>query len=171
MIERQKELFGKAPKQASFDGGFATRSNLAAIKALGVKDAAFHKRRGIEVKEMTSSDRIYKKLRNFRAGIEGVISFLKRTFGLERCTWRGFASFRAMCIQRAGLNLLVLRDTCSLREPEIYPSQATRRAHVDADGQRASRLTSSACRRVCRSILCARGPLDALGTGLGLLRP
>jgi hypothetical protein len=40
MIERQKELFGKAPKQASFDGGFATRSNLAAIKALGVKDAA-----------------------------------------------------------------------------------------------------------------------------------
>lgn len=44
---------------------------------------------------MTSSDRIYKKLRNFRAGIEGVISFLKRTFGLERCTWSGFASFRA----------------------------------------------------------------------------
>jgi transposase, IS5 family len=60
-----------------------------------VKDAAFHKRRGIDVKEMTSSGRIYKKLRDFRAGIEGVISFLKRTFGLDRCTWRGFGSFRA----------------------------------------------------------------------------
>jgi hypothetical protein len=60
-------------------------------KLWGVEDAAFHKRRGIEVKEMTSSDRIYEKLRAFRAGIEGVISFLKRTFGLERCTWRGFA--------------------------------------------------------------------------------
>lgn len=95
MIERQKELFGKAPQQASFDGGFATRSNLTAIKALGVKDAAFHKRRGIEISEMTRSARIFKKLRTFRAGIEGVISFLKRTFGLERCTWRGFASFRA----------------------------------------------------------------------------
>lgn len=95
MIARQKELFGKAPKQVSFDGGFATRSNLAAIKELGVKDAAFHKRRDIPVNEMTSSDRIFKKLRAFRAGIEGVISFLKRTFGLERCTWRGFASFRA----------------------------------------------------------------------------
>jgi IS5 family transposase len=95
MIERQKELFGKAPRQASFDGGFATRSNLAAIKALGVKDAVFHKRREIPVTEMTSSDRIFKKLRAFRAGIEGVISFLKRTFGLERCTWRGFTSFRA----------------------------------------------------------------------------
>jgi IS5 family transposase len=109
MIERQKELFGKAPKQASFDGGFATRSNLAAIKALGVKDAAFHKRRGIEVKEMTSSDRVYKKLRNFRAGIEGVISFLKRVFGLERCTWRGFASFRAYVHSSVlACNLLVI---------------------------------------------------------------
>lgn len=109
MIERQKALFGKVPKQASFDGGFATRSNLAAIKALGVKDAAFHKRRGIEVKEMTSSDRIYKKLRNFRAGIEGVISFLKRTFGLERCTWSGFASFRAYVHSSVlACNLLVI---------------------------------------------------------------
>ena len=109
MMERQKELFGKAPKQASFDGGFATRSNLAAIKALGVKDAAFHKRRGIEVKEMTSSDRIYKKLRNFRAGIEGVISFLKRAFGLERCTWRGFGSFRAYVHSSVlACNLLVI---------------------------------------------------------------
>jgi transposase, IS5 family len=109
MMERQKELFGKAPKQASFDGGFATRPNLAAIKALGVEDAAFHKRRGIEVKEMTSSDRIYKKLRNFRAGIEGVISFLKRTFGLERCTWRGFASFRAYVHSSVlACNLLVI---------------------------------------------------------------
>lgn len=26
MIERQKELFGKAPKEVSFDGGFASRS-------------------------------------------------------------------------------------------------------------------------------------------------
>jgi IS5 family transposase len=94
-IERHKELFGKAPKQVSFDGGFATRSNLSAIKAAGVNDVAFHKRRGIEISEMTSSRRVYDKLRAFRAGIEGVISFLKRSFGLERCTWRGFASFRA----------------------------------------------------------------------------
>lgn len=95
MIERQKEIFGKAPRQASFDGGFATRSNLAAIQALGVRDTAFHKRCGIEVKDMTSSRLVYTKLRAFRAGIEGTISFLKRSFGLERCTWRGFESFRA----------------------------------------------------------------------------
>ena len=95
MIERQKDLFGKAPRQTSFDGGFATRTNLADLKALGVKDAVFHKRRGIEVEQMASSQRVYKKLRAFRAGIEGTISFLKRAFGLERCTWRSFDSFRA----------------------------------------------------------------------------
>ena len=33
--------------------------------------------------------------RFFRAGIEGVISFLKRGFGLDRCLWRGFESFQA----------------------------------------------------------------------------
>ncbi len=94
-IERQKEIFGKAPRQASFDGGFATKANLTAIKALGVRDLAFHKRRGIDVQDMTSSSRVYKKLRAFRAGIEGVISFLKRSFGLKRCTWSSFDSFCA----------------------------------------------------------------------------
>lgn len=109
MVERQKAIFGKAPKQTSFDGGFATRSNLAQIKALGVADVVFHKRRGIEVEQMASSERVYKTLRAFRAGIEGTISFLKRVFGLERCTWRGFDSFQAYV--HAGVlacNLLVV---------------------------------------------------------------
>lgn len=62
MIERQKEQFGKAPKEVTFDdGGFASRSNLAAIKELGVRDAAFRKCRGIPVNEMTSSERIFKE--------------------------------------------------------------------------------------------------------------
>ena len=109
MMERQKAAFGKAPKQASFDGGFATRSNLAQIKALGVTDVVFHKRRGLEIEQMASSRRVYKKLRAFRAGIEGTISFLKRVFGLERCVWRGFDSFQAYV--HAGVlacNLLVV---------------------------------------------------------------
>jgi IS5 family transposase len=95
MMERQKDIFGKSPDQASFDGGFATRANLAALREIGVQDVVFHKRCGIKVEDMARSRRVYKKLRAFRAGIEGTISFLKHTFGLERCTWRGFASFRA----------------------------------------------------------------------------
>jgi len=42
---------------------------------------------------MTKSICVYRRLRNFRAGIEGLISFLKRAFGLDRCTWRGAESF------------------------------------------------------------------------------
>jgi len=38
---------------------------------------------------------VYRKLRNFRAGIEAGISCLKRAYGLARSTWRGLAHFKA----------------------------------------------------------------------------
>jgi IS5 family transposase len=95
MIERQRALYGNVPRQASFDGGFTSRSNLTEIKQLGVKDAAFARRGAIKVTEMVKSDWVYRSLRNFRAGIEGNISFLKRTFGLDRCTWSSLDSFKA----------------------------------------------------------------------------
>ena len=47
------------------------------------------------VEEMTGSEWIYKKLKCFRAGIEGNISMLKRVFGLDRCTWRGLEHFKS----------------------------------------------------------------------------
>jgi IS5 family transposase len=95
MIERHIEICGDVPKQVAFDGGFASRANLEQIKGLGVRDVAFSKGKGIQVEEMAKSSRIYRALRNFRAGIEGVISFLKRSFGLARCDWRTFQSFSA----------------------------------------------------------------------------
>ncbi|WP_063796744.1 ISNCY-like element ISChcr1 family transposase [Chondromyces crocatus] len=95
MMTRHVEICGEPPKQAAFDGGFASQSNLDALKGLGIRDVAFSKRRGLDVMEMVKSPRIYRALRNFRAGIEGIISYLKRAFGLARCDWRTLASFRA----------------------------------------------------------------------------
>jgi IS5 family transposase len=95
MIQRLEPIIGKVPRQATYDGGFASGDNLVAIKSLGVKDVAFAKRRNIEVCDMVKSTWVYKKLRNFRAGIEGMISFLKRCFGMDRCTWRGLESFKS----------------------------------------------------------------------------
>ena len=95
MIERQKDIYGRLPRQAAFDGGFAAKNNLSDIKGLGVKDVVFSKKCGLEISDMAKSTWVYKRLRNFRAGIEGMISFLKRCFGLTRCTWRGFESFKA----------------------------------------------------------------------------
>jgi len=95
MIKRQEKIYGQVPRQAAFDGGFASKENLVEIKALGVKDVAFHKKRGLPIGDMVKSTWIYKRLRNFRAGIEGMISFLKRCLGLARCTWSGLESFQA----------------------------------------------------------------------------
>jgi IS5 family transposase len=95
MLERQAVMYGRPPRQVATDGGYASRSNLAAAKALGVKDVAFHKKKGLEVREMVKSAWVYRKLRNFRAGIEGNISCLKRAYGLSRCTWKGLEHFRS----------------------------------------------------------------------------
>jgi IS5 family transposase len=94
-VERQIDVYGRPPRQIAFDGGFASKDNVVEIKALGVQDVAFSKRRGIPITDMVRSDWVYRKLRNFRAGIEAGISLLKRCFGIGRCTWRSLESFRA----------------------------------------------------------------------------
>jgi IS5 family transposase len=109
MLERQKEIYGRPPRQAALDGGFASKANLQAAKDLGVADVCFAKKRGLKVPDMVKSTWVYRKLRDFRAGIEGMISFLKRAFGLDRCTWRGELSFQSYV--RSGVlaaNLLTL---------------------------------------------------------------
>jgi IS5 family transposase len=95
MIDRQKVIYGRPPRQAAYDGGFASLENLKSIKATGVSDVMFCKKRGLKVVDMVKSTWVYKMLRNFRAGIEGMISFLKRCFGAGRCTWQGLASFKS----------------------------------------------------------------------------
>lgn len=95
MITRQTKLYGRPPRQAAFDGGFASEDNLSDLKIDGVKDVMFAKKRGLKVVDMVKSSWVYKRLRNFRAGIEGMISFLKRCFGMGRCTWRGLESFKS----------------------------------------------------------------------------
>lgn len=109
LVRRQRRLHGQSPAQASFDGGFASRDNLAAIKKLGVTDVCFAKKRGLAISDMVRSAWVYDKLRRFRAGIESGISLLKRVFGLARCVWKGAIGFRAY-VRTAVLaaNLLLL---------------------------------------------------------------
>jgi IS5 family transposase len=95
MVDRQVEIFSRPPRQIVFDGGFASKVNLSDIKAAGVQDVAFSKGRGLEISDMVKSSWVFKRLRDFRAGIEGNISFLKRIFGLDRCTWKSWSSFQS----------------------------------------------------------------------------
>ena len=95
MLNRHIGFYGEAPRQTAADGGFASRHNLGEAKALGVRDVAFHKKAGLRVMDMVKSNWVYRKLRNFRAGIESDISCLKRAYGLACCVWRGLDHFRA----------------------------------------------------------------------------
>jgi len=112
MLERQKEQYGRMPRQVSADGGFASKDNLVYAKSHQVKDAVFAKKRGLSVLDMAKSGWVYKALRNFRAGIEAGISTLKRAFGLDRCTWKGWEGFgRYVWSSIVSYNLLVLART------------------------------------------------------------
>ncbi len=95
MLDRHIAQYGKAPRQMAADGGYASLVNLHEAKAREVIDMAFHKKRGLTIANMVKSPWVYRKLRNFRAGIEAGISCLKRAYGLGRCTWKGLAHFRA----------------------------------------------------------------------------
>ncbi len=95
MLDRHIERYGRAPRQAAADGGYASVANLREAKEKGVKDVAFHKKRGMSVTDMVKSQWVYRKLRNFRAGIEAGISCLKRAYGLARCTWKGVEHYGA----------------------------------------------------------------------------
>ena len=94
LLDRQEALYQRVPRQVAADGGFASRDNLREAKGKGITDVSFSKRKGISVLEMVKSTWVYKKLRNFRAGIEANISVLKRAFGLTRCTWSGWDGFK-----------------------------------------------------------------------------
>ena len=94
-LERHRELYGQVPRQSAWDGGFASAANLSWAKEQGVEDVAFAKKCGLTVESMVRSSWVYKELKRFRAGIEGCIGTLKHTFGLDRCTWKGWPHFQS----------------------------------------------------------------------------
>lgn len=95
LVDRQKDVLQKTPKQVSFDGGFASKDALNKAKEAGIKDVCFAKKRNLNILDMVKSNWVYKKLRNFRAGIEAIISTMKRAFGLDRCNWKGWNGFKS----------------------------------------------------------------------------
>ena len=109
MLDRQEEIYGRYPLKVALDGGFASQDNLLKAKKREIKDVCFAKKRGLKETDMCRSEYVYKKLRRFRAGIESGISWLKRSFGLTRCTWKGFRSFKCYVLSSVvAANLLTM---------------------------------------------------------------
>jgi IS5 family transposase len=109
MLDRQCEIYGRYPLKVSLDGGFASKANLAAAKERKIKDVCFAKKRGLQVEAMCRSQWVYDRLRRFRAGVESVISWIKRSLGFDRCTWKGRRSFESyVWLSTVTANLMTL---------------------------------------------------------------
>jgi hypothetical protein len=71
---------------------------------------------------MVKTNWVYRKLRDFRAGVESDISYLIR--GLARCVWRGLDPFRAYVWSTvAAYNIVVF---AGLSRPDIRRRQSAR---------------------------------------------
>lgn len=93
MIDLHQSLYGCVPETTIADGGYASLGNIEKGKAAGVKRVGFHKKKGIQVSAMGLKEKTLRKLRDFRAGVEGNISELKRAFGASKALWKGEDGF------------------------------------------------------------------------------
>lgn len=100
VLERALEdhigLFGKAPEKLTADRRYFSSDNERIAKQKGVKQVALPKPgRLSEVRKSLQKASWFKKLLRWRAGVEGNLSTLLRSFGLKRCLWKGWESFKA----------------------------------------------------------------------------
>jgi transposase, IS5 family len=102
-VRRVMAVTGRTPGTVVGDRGFGTAANDQAMEALGVKRVGLQ-RTGTPGKARLALERTrpFRRLRNWRVGVEARISHLKRGFGLRRtrlrrlggaCTWVGLGIF------------------------------------------------------------------------------
>jgi IS5 family transposase len=95
VVRDHARRYGTVPETVVADGGYASLANLNAGKEMGIKRVVFHKKKGLTLTAMGVKNKTYRALRNFRAGIEGNISELKRAFGLDKSMWKRLDGFQA----------------------------------------------------------------------------
>jgi len=95
VLKMHAKNYSCLPKSVVCDGGYASKNNVSDGRSLGLKHVVFHKRVGISYQDMGVKIKTFKKLRNFRAGVEGNISELKRAFGAGKAKWKGHDGFKA----------------------------------------------------------------------------
>lgn len=87
--------YERIPHSVVADGGYACQANVRGARELGAKRAVFNKPAGLGLYDIGLKKKTFDALRDFRAGVEGNISELKRAFGLSRATWKGHGGFMA----------------------------------------------------------------------------
>jgi IS5 family transposase len=94
-VERVIAVTGRPPGTVVGDRGFGTAANDQAVAALGVRRVGLQ-RTGTPGKARLAFERTrrFRRLRNWRVGIEARISHLKRSFGLRRTRLRRLSGAR-----------------------------------------------------------------------------
>ncbi len=89
-LVKHRQLFGRVPRLAVADAGFATAANEEAATELGVRRVVLPTRGRLALaRRMHQRQRWFRRALRWRTRCEGRISVVKRRHGLRRCRYRG----------------------------------------------------------------------------------
>jgi IS5 family transposase len=95
LTQHQKQ-YGEAPHSICGDRRFFSQENEGLAYRNHVKKVSICKPGyRSKARQQIQKQSWFKKLQRFRAGIEGIISALMRGYGLKRCLWKGWRSFKS----------------------------------------------------------------------------
>ncbi|MGD9321892.1 MAG: ISNCY family transposase [Desulfobacteraceae bacterium] len=96
ILTMHQKQYGHAPDKLCGDRRFFSLDNEQLAYQEGVKKVSICKPgyRSRDRKQI-EKERWFKTLQRFRAGIEGIISALMRSYGLKRCLWKGWQAFQS----------------------------------------------------------------------------
>jgi len=92
-LESFKSTYRCLPSELAVDGGYASHENARAARAMGIESICMTRGAGTKASEWLVEGEAKRLLQRFRAGVEGVISGVKRSVGMRRAMWRGFDGF------------------------------------------------------------------------------
>jgi IS5 family transposase len=96
ILATHQSQYGQTPKSLCGDRRFFSSDNENKAYQTGVERVSICKP-GYRSKDrkQIEKERWFKTLQRFRAGIEGIISALMRSYGLKRCLWKGWEAFQS----------------------------------------------------------------------------
>jgi len=96
ILSNHQNQYGQPPQSLCGDRRFFSSDNEKEAYKTGVEKVSICKP-GYRSKDrkQIEKQRWFKALQRFRAGIEGIISALMRSYGLKRCLWKGWESFQS----------------------------------------------------------------------------
>lgn len=115
-VERVTTLTGRVPATVVADRGFGTAGNDRALAELGFRRIGLQRTGTLgKARREYERSRPFRRMRNWRVGIEARISHLKRTFGFRRTRLRRLAGAQTW----AGLGIFA----CNLHRMTVLGSQ------------------------------------------------